>query len=136
MTCEVINWKKEECGFASKVSFATSNPSVNFGQREGSFCMTSAKEHDLGYFQHRAAECLDLPKPVICTILAYQPARNSIRQLRAGDFVSWRDWVLEGCPGKCPDRMKFGHLYIAVDFADCVRYLKKSIFKFNLHKYL
>ena len=129
MTCEVINWKKDVRGFPSKQSFETSNPTVNFGQREGSFWMTSSKEHDLSYFQHRAAECLDLPKPVNCTVLAYQIARNSIRQLRPGDFFSWRDWVLEGCPGECPDGTKFGHFYIVVDFADCLRYLDNPIFK-------
>ena len=132
VTCEIINWKKDECGFASKQSFATSNPSVNFGQREGSFSLNSSKGLDLGYFQHRAMECLDLPKPVHSTILVYLPARKGIHQLRPGDFFSWRDWVLGGCPGERPARTRFAHFYIAVDFADCLRYFRNMFSKFNI----
>jgi len=121
VTCEIINWKTSECDFASKESFASSNPKVNFGQRQGSFPLPIANEHDFGYFGHRVAECLDLPKPVNCKILAFQPAMHKIRQLRAGDYHSWRKWVLDGCPGEPPRNTKFGHLYVAVDFADCLR---------------
>jgi hypothetical protein len=122
VTCEVINWKKDEIGFESRQSFANANPDVKFGQHEGSFTLTSSREHDLTYFQHRAAESLDLPKSVNCKILAYIPSRKGIRLLHHGDFNSWRAWVLEGCPGECLARnAKVGHFYIAVDFADCLR---------------
>lgn len=122
VTCEVINWKKEQFGFESKHFFASAHPDVKFGQHEGTFILTNSPEYDWAYFQHRASESLDLPKSVICQIFAYLPSKKIIRRLHPGDFNFWRTWVLAGCPGECPARnTKFGHLYIVVDFADCLR---------------
>jgi hypothetical protein len=122
VTCEVINWKKEEFGFQSKQFFERAHPNVKFCQHEGSFIMTNSKDYIWEFFRHRAAESLDLPPSVICKILAYLPSKKGIRQLQSGDFPLWRTWVLEGCTGELAVRnTKFGHLYIAVDFADCLR---------------
>ena len=122
VTCEVINWKKEQFGFQSKHSFALKHPDVKFGQHEGTFTLTSSLEYDWAFFQHRAAESLDLPKSVICKTLAYLPSKKSVRLLHPGDFHFWRNWVFLGCPEECtPRNTKLGHLYIAVDYADCLR---------------
>jgi len=121
VSCEVINWRKDECGFTSQVSFQSRHPTGNFGQPHGSFFMSA--ENDFQFFQHRAAECLNLPKTVKSLIMAFQPLRNAVRQLRPGDFHNWKLWVLQGCPGEFrQSKTRVGHLYIAIDFEDCLRY--------------
>ena len=120
VSCEVINWRKEECGFPSQVSFLAQHPTGNFGQPHGSFVLCAEK--DFQFFQHRVAECLNLPKTVKALFMAFQPLRNSIRQLRAEDFHNWKVWVIQGCPGDVRQGTRVGHLYVAIDFQDCLRY--------------
>ena len=121
VSCEVINWRKEECRFPSQLSFLSLHPTANFGQPHGSFILSA--ENDFQFFQHRAAGSLNLPKTVKTLIMAFQPLRNSIRQLRPGDFHNWKVWVLQGCPGDIVEGTRFGHLYMAIDFEDCLRYV-------------
>ena len=119
LSCQIINWKKMECGLRSQVDFLTLHPNANFGQPHGSFVLNA--QNDFQFFQHRAAESLNLPKTVNALILAFQPTRNAIRQIRPGDFHNWKTWVLEGCPGQFPYGTKLRELFIAVDFEDCLR---------------
>ena len=79
-------------------------------------------QNDFQYFQHRAAECLNLPKTVKTLIMAFQPSREAVRQLRPGDFHNWKAWIFQGCPGTFPEGTQVGVLFIAVDFEDCLRF--------------